>query len=42
MLFIFLSIFFVFILIISEDLEEKRLKKEKKDWKRIIGRDYYG
>lgn len=42
MVFIFLSGFLIFIFITFEDLEEKRLKKEKKDWKRIMGYDYYG
>lgn len=42
MLFIFLSITFILILLMSEDSEEKRLKNENKDWKNIIGEDYYG
>lgn len=42
MLFIFLSLFFIFIIIMSEDYSEKELQKEEKQWKKIIGRDYYG
>lgn len=42
MLFIFLCLFYVFILLMSQSIEEERLKKEAKDWKNIIGTDYYG
>lgn len=41
-MFILLSITYIFILLMSENTEEKRLKKENKDWKNIIGEDYYG
>lgn len=40
MVFIFLGGFLIFIFITFEDLEEKKLKKERKDWKRIMGREY--
>lgn len=41
MLFILLGIFFGLIMIMSlDDEEEKRIRKEKDDWKRIMGRDY--
>lgn len=42
MLFIFLCLFYGFIFLMSGSVEEKRLEKERKDWKNIIGRDYYG
>ena len=41
MLFIFLSLFFIFIILMSEDYSEKKLRKEAKQWKKITGRDYY-
>ena len=41
MLFILLGIFLGLIMIMSlYDEEEKRIRKEKDDWKRIMGRDY--
>ncbi len=40
MLFILLSLFYVFIFIMSNDLQQKELKKDYKDWKKITGRDY--
>lgn len=42
MLFILLSITYIFIILMSGSVEEKRLKEESKDWKRIFGREYYG
>lgn len=40
MLFIFLGLFYVFIFVMSGSVEEERLKKERKDWKKIFNRDY--
>jgi hypothetical protein len=40
MLFVFLAIFFGFIFLMDGDVEQKRIRKEKDDWKRIMGRDY--
>lgn len=42
MLFILLSIIYIFILLMSEDVSEKELQKEIKQWKKKLGRDYYG
>lgn len=42
MMFILLGLIYLFIIVMSGSVEEKRLKEEAKDWKRIFGRDYYG
>ena len=42
MLFILLGLFYTFVIIMSGSIEEERLKKEHKDWKKIMGREYYG
>ena len=44
MLFILLTIFYIFIIYISffGNVEERKLKKQSDDWKKIFGRDYYG
>lgn len=43
MLFILLGIFFGLVIVISlSDVEGKRIEKEKEEWKKIMGRDYYG
>lgn len=41
MLFIFLGLVYIFILIMAQSIEEDRLEKENKEWKNIIGEDYY-
>lgn len=42
MVFILLSFVFAILFFVFEDTEQKRIKKEVKDWKRIMGYDYYG
>ena len=40
MLFYLLGGVFIFIFIMSGDVEGEKLKKDKQDWKKIIGEEY--